>query len=210
MNWSFLDPFRITIEFGIQERGITERFKVETVTVLTEPSSTTTRRCKNFVESEKPIFCFDWSESNMKVKWLATVENIEWFKENSLTESVRWQYIEFEGTDCVAISLESPELWNWWCKLSINSNDSQNFSQVDSQIPSANRNILELLTIARWLVMENWFFWLLWPLKLCIRSATFQHHNSPHQRRERQKELWIVIHFCGFSRAIRKYKVSQK
>jgi hypothetical protein len=44
MNRSFQRPFTITIEFGIQELTISELLPTESVTVLTEPLSTTTRR----------------------------------------------------------------------------------------------------------------------------------------------------------------------
>jgi hypothetical protein len=103
MNWSFLYPLRITIEFGIQEREISGRFQGDAVTVLTEPSSTTTRRCKNCVEFEKPILCFDWREDNMKVKWFESVGNIEWLKE----KLVRWQSIKPDQ------QIECSSVWNW-------------------------------------------------------------------------------------------------
>jgi hypothetical protein len=44
MNWWFQRPFTITIEFGIQALTISESLPTESVTVLTEPLSTTTRR----------------------------------------------------------------------------------------------------------------------------------------------------------------------
>jgi hypothetical protein len=77
MKWRFQRSFRIIIEFGIQPLSFWKSFKIESVTVLTEPLWTTIRRSVNFVGPEKPILCFDWREFNMKVKWLETGANIE-------------------------------------------------------------------------------------------------------------------------------------